>query len=309
MNGYVPFFLFIAVAWISLPTANGQRIPGFLKKKIEKHAERAADKAIAGAIDRYIEKKLDELFGLDQKNVEMRGDTLIVRDSLEGTETVLLSEEPPANPEPSSFVGSFLVQAESYKKGKMEKGFPIQMRYHIDKYAIAVEMQGEEQATLIIDRKKRTMTTKMDNDGEKMAIVMPLKSYTVQTGSVPNYEVRETGNTKEIDGHRCREYIVESEKEVSHVWVTDAYQVEFGTFMGFLQMRGQNNEAIKDWQQLEGTPVRTETEVKGKDTRHVSTLSEFREGKVDSAPFSLKGYEVQEMSSLFANRMAEGSGE
>ena len=293
-----------------LPDASGQ-IGRLLKNKLKRQAEQAADKAITEAIDRAIERKLDELFAMENRSVEVRGDTLIVRDSLEGSQMVVLSEAPPADPEPSPFIGSFHIEVASYKKDKMEKGFPMTVGYYIDTYAMAMEMNDEKNdMTLIIDRKAGTMTSKMEDKRDKKAVVMPLRQYRVTGGTgIEDAAITPTDETRQINGYTCTKFIVETSEDLSDVWATEDLKIDLNSLTAYSLIRNNDRQPMEGWDEVVGFPLLIETTVKGEDIRRVTKTTSVEAGKVDKEPFSLKGYEVQEIPSFYANRVqGEGSG-
>ncbi|MCI4668412.1 MAG: DUF4412 domain-containing protein [Bacteroidia bacterium] len=298
------------------------------KKKIGKSAENKAEEKVeektGEAVDKTIDKAFDKLFKKVEEAIE--GDKK--DETTEGSKTekgstgkeskdsdskvTIKPSEPDPNVEPSSWIGSYRMRTEETdKKGKMTEGFPQTNTFYIEKYKIAFENKADdrkEQATVIIDRQYRQMTTKMiDEDGTKQAITLPLPSMTVEVedtdGDINESRdnFKKTGRTKTIAGYKCEEYTYENDEVNSSIWLAPNMGADFREFFSWVSIKDNKKGGYTSYDEfypfsgaiMESTSLDKES---GKETHMI--VEDVSKGSVNPEIFSLDGYEHQDMNGL-----------
>jgi len=290
------------------------------KNRVNWRLNREVDKKVDEAVGEALEKLLTK----DKKEKEAeagaeKGENPDVEVNESGEMTVkgedgevTLSVEEADENEPvvaSDFTGSFTMEVDEYKKGKQKKDMPVRIRYHFDAYKVAFEVLDEKSTTtMIIDRENRKMTTKIDDGKEKTATIMPMLKIKVaidkEEWEEMDVQVEPTGKTKTIEGYLCREYRVETEEEVTLAWMTDELGFDFSTFLDMVAIKGQAGQNAAQFGNIygmEGMMLEAHTEVKGKEEERHTYLKNIRTGSNDPKVFSLEGYQVNDLSSMFGN--------
>ncbi|MEM7659495.1 MAG: DUF4412 domain-containing protein, partial [Bacteroidota bacterium] len=248
------------------------------------------------------------------KSGESSGNSESVSTSDDQVSVTISDSEPDPNVEPSPFVGSYVMKMIQYKKEKMDKDSPASVGYHIDKYRFAMEIESEnddEKTTMIYDRQTRKITTKLEEGRKKTATItkMPNITITVDASEVEGTDatVTETGRTKEILGYTCKEFMLETEDAVSHVWFAEDLHIELGKSLDMVQIKGANQQAgHMDYGTLygvSGTWLESHTESKKDQTSQDVFIQDLVIGNVSPAVFSTEGFEVTDISNfnIFGN--------
>ncbi len=143
--------------------------------------------------------------------------------------------EPASTESDYSFTGYMVIEVTSTdKKGKSED--PVQMQYLLSSNTDFTGMAFEDpkkkstKTTTIMDTKNQAMVILLDDEGKRSSMAMKLNYDKIQ-GMVdeeaekqieqPDYKITKTGNTKEILGYTCEEYLVETEDGNGQYWVTE----------------------------------------------------------------------------------------
>ena len=142
----------------------------------------------------------------------------------------------PANTESEySFSGFMVMEVTSAdKKGKSED--PVRINYLLSKEPAFMGMnfqdpkKPENTTTTIMDTKNQAMVMLMSSDGQKSSFAIKM-DYEKMQGMVdeeveeqlenPDYKLTKTGNTKEILGYSCEEWLVVSEDGEGRYWITE----------------------------------------------------------------------------------------
>jgi len=200
----------------------------------------------------------------------------------------------------SGFVGSFKMTLQTFKNGTAEsKSLPASTFYSNGSLtAVDMELPGEagKMSRIIMNPADKTMTTLMDQGGEKMAMKMKMPEVNVAASEAnKNAKVTETAETKKIEGYKCRKYIIESDDAVIESWLTRQIKGNLGNiFSG-----GQKDQAWADkMKDMKGFPLEIKSQQKGSSDYVVISISEIKLVDVDAAVFSTEGYEVQDMSNM-----------
>ncbi|MCW5898346.1 MAG: DUF4412 domain-containing protein [Flavobacteriales bacterium] len=206
--------------------------------------------------------------------------------------------------EPNRFIGSFRMVMHSLKDGKEEKGSPYTMELHskadmvlmkpevkekgMREMGILTDLKGKWQYTMMTDDKGKRTAMKM----RKMKLTMPDDAESQEDGKAP--KVERTNETRTIEGHNCRKYVVTSEDGRWVGWVAEALEAPFMDMMrsfgggGLPQARSAPGG-------VNGFAMESEfTSADGRETMRILTR-DLVVGKVDDKVFSLQGYDVMEM--------------
>jgi hypothetical protein len=129
---------------------------------------------------------------------------------------------------------------------------------------------------MVFDTERKALITYMNNEGEKMAMAMKMPEIMNNVeDSVLNdsFSFEKTGNTKEILGYTCNEFIGESPDYRFTTYVTQETDVTFGNFY---KMDRKNLPSGFDPEWLEDGPgLMMEMEIieKSKKKNNVSTIT------------------------------------
>ena len=206
----------------------------------------------------------------------------------------------------SEFIGKFVMEVAETKNGKMAKDFPMEIAYQIDEYRFAMEprtAKRKEEIIMIFDRKNRKITNKIvDSKGKKTASVMPMMKIRVGVSkkNIDSYLIEPTGKTKTIMGYSCKEYRIEGPDETSFAWVASDITFSANAFGNFAYVKDKSG-AQNDWSNLygiKGMALETRSESKDGKTVRTTVIKSLKVGEVDTAFFSLDGYEVNDISNM-----------
>ncbi len=287
--------------------------------RLVRRVERAAEDKAVEKIGKRLEEKTGEVMGEvydmgdDSTQVRVDGDRVIVTGE-NGDEIEFSADKEPASTalRASSFIGSFEMESREYKGDKLQKGSPAQMKYVIDAYKIAIQMQGDdprEETIVIVDRQTRKMTSKVtDKDGNKTATIMPMLRIKAKVKSADvaadDFSITETGRTKTIEGMLCKEYLVESKNETSNVWVTEEWDFDFTVLLDFAQVKNASTGQMTNWSNvygIKGMVIEGRVEKKNSNQVQEFAIRNIRNGAQPEV-FSTQGYEVSDMGNMFGDR-------
>ncbi|MEM7370290.1 MAG: DUF4412 domain-containing protein [Bacteroidota bacterium] len=319
--------LFVLLAVFVIPSISaqstiGKRAERNVKRKVDRKVDRAIDNGIDGAFEAVegIFKKKNKKKKKKDKDKENKNEssTPAPTDSPAYPSeevSVTIEEDPEADSRPverSNFIGSFVMEMKEFKNGQLSKDSPIKIGYHIDAYQTGIEMEDKEEQTtnlIVYDRQARKMIMKMHKDGEKTAIInkLPSMKVTVEEEKYPSgkYSVTPTGRTKVIEGYNCKEFMVETEKEVSHVWFAEDLDTGLATSLnlGMVNVQRKDGSTLDygDRYNLKGTWLEVHSKSKSENITRDIYLKNLVIGSVEQQIFSTDGYKVTDVSNLFGN--------
>lgn len=307
--------LFAFFAGISPATAQ-INVGNKVKRKVDQRVDRKVDEAIDDALDNIFNKKKKEagevdtdgdgeadteISSDDQGNVTIKSDESEVSISMD-------EEESNEAVQPSSFIGSFTLSSSEYKNGKLQKDNPVVMNYHIDKFQFATEMESQDEEVtemiMIYDRQTRKSTMKTVKGNEKTAMITKIPNIKVGVSNTSvdegNYSITPTGKTRVIEGYNCKEYLVETEKEINHIWLTEEISMDVTSLTDFVKVKDSNGGMtnFSNVYKINGFMLESHIEIKGKDETTDIYIKNLKIGSVDTGVFSTDGYTVTDMSSL-----------
>lgn len=156
---------------------------------------------------------------------------------------------------------------------------------------------------IIADNASRSQYLLMENNGQKMAMQVDAFDQAAAAANTKTKApvIKQTNETKVIDGMKCTKVTAETEEAVSTLWVTkeagityqDLYRIvntSKGTPGSFNFMPQVNS--------MEGFPLQISTQMKDKDQPVVMNIKRISRAKVDAKLFSMDGYKVTDMRKM-----------
>lgn len=263
------------------------------------YAQNPFGKAIDGLLKKDKNEKTTSEDGSDNNTAVSEDEEIEDSD----VEVSFEENEPDYDVAPNEFIGSFSMEVTEYKKGKMSKDSPMKIHYYFDEYKIAFIPEAEDQQspTLIYDLREKTITTLVDDNGEKSGMKMKMPKIKVKDkdGSGDLYgKIEKTDETKAIDGYQCRKYLIENEDTKGYAWVTEDMDINYGKLFSFISMdKGKNSNSLTPMD-IQGIPLESHTESKKKNEAYDSVINNIKSGEVDESIFDTSEYEITDMSNL-----------
>lgn len=215
--------------------------------------------------------------------------------------------EPFQNEYPMSFVMDVVT---TNKKGKVEKT-NIQYVFDTWKLGMIYTLEDGEVMQMILDNQEGSMTTVMDQDGEKQGFKMRQRNVKVpeseeemnQTWEEQGVSIKKTGRTKTTEeGYFAHEYEVTTEDGNGTMWTTEDLPINLlGAMQSSFartQQAGNKKQASPSFNSygVKGFPVETHfTDINGKETVDMY-MKNFKTGdQIDRTPLDTKGVKIMSM--------------
>ncbi|NRB47003.1 MAG: hypothetical protein HRU41_04980 [Saprospiraceae bacterium] len=215
--------------------------------------------------------------------------------------------EPYQNEYPMSFV---MDMATTDKKGRVEKT-NIQYVFDTWKLGMIYTLEDGETMQMILDNQEGSMTTVMDQDGEKQGFKMKQRKYNIpeaeeetdKTWEDQGVSIKKTGRTKTTEeGYFAHEYEVTSNDGNGTMWTTEDLPINFLNVMqssfARTQQAGNKKQAHPSMNTygVKGFPIETHfTDSKGKETVDMY-IKKFKTGdQIDRSPLDTKGVKIMSM--------------
>lgn len=203
--------------------SNGQFLRK-LKKAAERGAERAVERQVEKEVqkvtERQVEKAFEGFYGPEE---------IDANNNKKGGSFMKSLNFNVSTADQYSFTGSAdMVVTSTDDKGKAND--PVKMKSYLadDASYTAMEMNDESkkqqgQVVMIFDFEKSVSIMLMENEGEKSSFAFGFEDAISDSmmDSIPDTELRKTGNTKNIIGYSCEEYILEDEDYIAHYWISE----------------------------------------------------------------------------------------
>lgn len=223
----------------------------------------------------------------------------------------------PQQPEQNNnlFEGTFSLRIESSKKEKPV----IDENFFVKRERTFVEVinskMPDKKSDMILNSADKSTIMLVDNKDHKMAMKMrppggngPGPQQMPGRPGQPNMkkpEIMETGETKIIDGYKCKKVVVKSETSNAEVWYTTEVPLNFAELsnsMGMAMTQPRPGIAPNEMTRQPNIPV----ELKGfpmliisnnMKTGEVTTMTfkNVKKGQVDEKKFDTKGYQQMDM--------------
>lgn len=306
------------IVMLAMVSSSKAQVVDKTKDKTEQKTERRVDQKIDGGID----KGLDAIEGLFKKKDKKEKKETAPQQEQSMEATVQETEDVEANHNPMSQMGMgggdvdvqdsytfrhrFTLNVKMYKRDKLKEDENITMLLDEDggNFGMEVENEGVTQY-IIYDLDSREMVTLMNAEGQKMGMTMKLDESLLDSERVEDHgkpvTFKKTGNSKEISGYRCDEYLVEGgdmdADERATMWMTDKLDADW--LKAMMKMSRQNKKIKGPEGFPSGYPDGTVIQAVNEDTQSgektVTTVEKMETGKFD---ISTAGYQFMNMGNF-----------
>lgn len=249
-------------------------------------------------------KKLGFLFMVLSINVMILQGCKQNADKSDGTISANGASDDDADFDPSEvFIGSVDMSMSSNKEGD-NKELPTMTYYsNGEKLAIKMQMGAEvgKQMNMIFDPKAKTITMLEANSKQAMVTKIPDMTDFMDKDSAIDEDVKidKTGETKEIEGFKCRKYVVTSKDGVYEFWITKDIK---GSLAGLMaDMSGgdkKSNPFGVQMKKMKGFILEGKLKITGEPEEITMKFSNIKQGQPDAKLFSTEGYQIQDMSQM-----------
>ncbi len=294
----------LTVMLITAPNAEGQLLKRILKNtedKIVDSAERMvvekASEALARAVMRSLEKKLDDLLAKEyarQDSIDKaNGRTPRYRDFDDFLNAMNRADDVP--PAYHFDIQQYVTVTGKSKKDKQSMTYLFSKEG--DKYAFEMDDDGA-QSMVVFDLKNDLMVIYRDEDGEKTAYAMsnmiPLAAGMMNDADreEEDFKLTKTGKTKTIAGYHCEEYEMMREKERTSTYTTQ--DLSFNSIGAYRQMFEQflSKEEMASLDNYKGIAMEmTHYDKKGKlETHWLTEKIVEKDMEWDNSQYTFKNY-------------------
>ena len=305
-------FLYIVIATF-LSLSLGAQIVDKTEDKAKKKANDRVDKKI----DKQLDKGLDAIEGLFGKKKKKKGK----KESSQKTD----SDSPNSNQMGSimgmmgseeidrtyDFDHNFRLKIENYQKDKLDSEIIMKMYINEQSSSMGIKMEGAEAENLdfmVYDMKQQEMLTMMNNDGQKMGMMIETdapsedgdQSAENEEMTAPQVRFEKTGNSKSISGFTCDEYqiIYESEEKQEgeqYFWITEETDADW--IKSMTEMAAYSPNMPVNYGVPESYPDGSVIQMVQIMDKEKSVVTVMEMNMNDSFSFSTKGYPFMQMPS------------
>src|SRR5690606_35743849 len=114
-----------------------------------------------------------------------------------------------------------------------------------------------------------------------------------------NFEIAPTNETKDIDGYKCKKYLISSDDNSGYVWVTEDVDIDYDKIFNFMDLdKKKKNSRLSDFDDLNGMALEAYTEDKKKNEAFEMKIKNLMIGKVDQSIFDVSAYSITDMTSM-----------
>lgn len=308
------------MAWAPAQAQWGNTLKNKVINKLENKAEEKVDKAINNAVDKPVDKTEEKVKSSVKNSGKSKEDSgqaatqppgqsdqdMEQLMKMLGGGAVSISDYPDLDDiQPSSFKGSFDMDFETSKNGKVkDKGT---VGWYVRDYDVAMLPQVETEdgqsaeARMVIFRKKGTMAILTENNGQKTGMIMKMKTISVDLSEVEEMEDLENMTVKvhknerrNIDGYNCYKVTAFNDEFESESWVTEDIPLNMQEMFGFMnvQSKGGNNPYEEKFGHIKGMVIEaTSTDKKSGEVTKMN-MRNIKVGSPDAAMFSTDGYQM-----------------
>ncbi|WP_194974385.1 DUF4412 domain-containing protein [Aquiflexum lacus] len=232
----------------------------FLIISVDSHAQfakqlkKAAERGVSRAIERKVESEMEKLAMRQLNKVfkDVYGTEDVER--IPGMDIGKIMESIQNDVEVDEsydFTGYSILEITGIdEKGKSID--PVVLKSYLSENSSITGMEFSEKDkndtetyVMIFDFNRNISITLFENDGQKMRMAFGYdyaamsqavdKEGTIEEGSDLNASFKKTGNSKNIMGHDCEEYLIETDENITNYWVTKS------PITGQASFWGQNN--------------------------------------------------------------------
>ena len=201
------------------------------------------------------------------------------------------------------FIGSVDMSMSSNKEGE-SKDLPTMTYYsNGEKLAIKMQMGAEvgKQMNMIFDPNQKTITMLDATSMQAMVTKIPDMTDFMDKDSAIDVDVKidKTGETKDIEGFKCRKYIVTSKDGVYEFWITKEIKGSLAGLMSSMNGGDKGKDPFGyQMKKMKGFVLEAKLKNTGESEEITMKFSNIKQGQPDAKLFSTDGYKVQDMSQM-----------
>ena len=156
------------------------------------------------------------------------------------------------------------------------------------------QMAPQGNMKFLIDNAASKQYMLMDMNGQKMAMAFDMKDFEKASESKTPPKVTITKEARTIDNYKCTKVIVESDEEISDIWITEDVGMQYSEFFKMMSSAKNANPAtsIPELKNVKGFPIEIVSKHKTKNTTTTVKIREISKTPVNPEIFSMKGYQV-----------------
>lgn len=274
-------FISFAALILTQP-ASGQkllkRLQDKVEQKIEQKVEQRADRKIDQAIDKQLDKVEESIEGKKERTEESGNKNETRESNLENRigsilQGIGMSGEAVKVADNYAFNHLIEMHVESTNKnGKKKDEGEFIMHFSTDSKNLGYQLVSgdfgkSEMGMFIIDTENDATIMLSDDKGEKTGIVYGMGAFFKSIGEnlqdefedstaesyLENPNVKKTGRTKTIAGHKCDEYIYEDEETISETWITQELKLNTKDMFGSLFKTNLSSQGMSWGYPMEST--------------------------------------------------------
>lgn len=249
-------------------------------------------------------KKMSFLFMVLSINVLILQGCKQNAENSDGVGSATENSDDDADFDPSEvFIGSVDMSMSSNKEGE-SKDLPTMSYYsNGEKLAVRMNMGAEvgKQMNMIFDPKQKTITMLDATSMQAMVTKIPDMTEFMDEDSVIDKDVKidKTSETKDIEGFKCRKYIVSSKDGVYEFWITKEIKGSLAGLMSSMSGgdKGKNPFGYQ-MKKMKGFVLEAKLKNTGSTEEITMKFTNVKQGQPDAKLFSTDGYKVQDMSQM-----------
>jgi hypothetical protein len=314
----------------------GSQLKNKVVNKLENKANEKIDKSIDSAVDKPVDKteeKVKESVKSDNssnsntksntnassnQNPTMSESDMSSFMNMMNTNVKLSDYPDVTGATPSSFIGSFDMIVESYKKnGAKEDGTKIS--WYVDKFDLVMlpEMEGSngvDASKIIINRKKALMIVLTNSGGNKMGMVMKMSDIDDLVANsefvdeqIDDFKIQVFKNeTQVIEGKKCFKIVASDDEYITESWITEDIAIRIDQIFGYMSMQSKGeNKYEEQFGNIQGWAMKSTSTNKVTGEKTIMYTKNIKQGNVPAGITSTEGYQLMEMPDM-SNFMNNG---
>lgn len=320
-KNWIALGICLALSVIIAQPSSGQRLLKNIQKRAEQSMERKVEQRANEKIDEKIDESLDkveESLEKDPKDAPSGSDSgASAKDNSSRGLRLLkgmgISGEPVPVADSYNFNQLIQMRIETYKKsGKLdsEGEFITYLNPNTKSMAyqfVSGNMAQDGQGMFIIDAENGATIILSDEKGQKTGVVYGMgsfmeslgKTYEEELTDIPqspeayltNPNVKKTGQTKNVAGYSCEEYIYSDEDTESEIWITKDLKMNTQDFFGALFKVSMASNGMGWGYMMESTS-------KNKKNGEKSIMKVTKVDKNSNIKFNMGDYQITNIGSI-----------
>ena len=158
-----------------------------------------------------------------------------------------------------------------------------------------------KQMNMIFDPNQKTITMLDATSMQAMVTKIPDMTDFMDNDSAIDVDVKidKTGETKDIEGFKCRKYIVTSKDGVYEFWITKEIKGSLAGLMSSMNGGDKGKDPFGyQMKKMKGFVLEAKLKNTGESEEITMKFTNIKQGQPDANLFSTDGYKVQDMSQM-----------